>query len=124
MVSSKSESKFAMSFQYSMLFWIVIVLDIFVSLVLINALAGYFTSSSEMYHDPFILVISLFSPLNLLIDVIVVYKSRKSSDSIDIRLSWIKSLFGFLCGYTSFSGMYFLINSYRIQSVYNEQLSQ
>jgi hypothetical protein len=121
---SKSDLKYALSFKYSILFWLVVILDILVSLVLLNALIGYFLGSSEMYHHPLILFISFFSPFNILVDVMLVYNARKSPDSIDIRLSWIKSLFGFLGGYTSFSGLYFVINSFRMQTVYNAQLSQ
>ena len=113
-------SKYSMSFRYSLLFWLIIITDIGISIILVLGLFSYFNSSSENFHKPEVLFFTLLSPLNLLIDTVLVYFARKNPDIIDLRLSWIKGLAGFLGGYTSISGLYFLIISYQMHAVFNK----
>ena len=110
-----------MSFRHSYLFWFVIITDILVSILLIQGLVSYFDINSGNFHKPEVLFMTLFSPLNLLVDIVLVWSAGKTPDTIDLRLSWFKALTGFLGGFTSISGLYFLIISYDMHHVYNQR---
>ena len=107
-----SESKQnVISFYYSIKFYFVLLIDI-----IISSLFCLFVLSTMSYA-----YFGIINFLNLIIDVLLLNNRLKDRNNIDIRLVWIKCIFGFLGIFTILSGLYFGIISLTMQRVYNEE---
>ena len=59
--------------------------------------------------------------MNIIIDTLLVYNRLKNRNSIDIRLTWIKCVFGLLGFVTILSALYFFVINLKMGNAYNKQ---
>lgn len=99
-------------FHYSVFFYLVIIVDILVSLALGWAfLAVYFDVSSTGYQNLLALLWGLVLVGNFIIDILLLKGTRNSPQKINKNLCMIKCLAGFFGIFTIISSLYFLIIS-------------
>ena len=110
------------SFNYSIIFYLVTILDLIITFIF--GLAIFFMLSSGTFrgsHPIISLIFGIIWVVGFIIDVYLLSKARRSPHSIDINLCWIKSLFGFLGIFTLISGLYFLIISISMKRAYDAE---
>ena len=101
------------SFYYSVIFYIVTVLDLIITFIL--GIAAVFIVSSGASPGPQTIIFGIFWIIGFVMDIYMLNNARNSPHTIDINSCWIKSLFGFLGIFTIITGLYFLIISYNMK---------
>lgn len=98
------------SFNYSVIFYIIIILDI---LICIFIGWGFFDIAVAGQQDLKSLAIiwGIILLINLILDTVLLNNIRNSPHTIDMNVCWTKCMFGFLGIFTALSGLYFLIIS-------------
>ena len=150
---SKSNER---SFIYSKKFYVVLGSDVLLSFfIALGGIGSYIEITNQGYHSPIMLFLVSVSFINLILDGTLLIKSidpifeyilpykrwskfrvfrhhllsnkKKHPNVIDIRLCWLKCLFGLLGIFTILSGLYFIIisinmdNAYKARRVPNKQ---
>ena len=122
---SFSESKSTeRSFYYSGIFYIVLILDLFLSFLLgAFGVVGFSIETSKSIPNPsgllFAIYLVVVFSINIVIDLFLFTHKRKFPNSIDSKTCWIKCVFGFLGIVTVISGLYFLIISIKMRRADN-----
>jgi HJR/Mrr/RecB family endonuclease len=111
------------SFRYSNLFALVIYSDLLLCFIFcIGAIGSYLNVSSANYLNPTVLYFFLIYPANLILDLLLLKNKKTTSDSIDIRICWIKGLIGVAGILTIISGLYFIIISVNMDNAYKARM--
>jgi len=113
------------SFRYSKKFYGVIGLDLLISfLVALGGVGAYIDITNSGYRNPIFLILIPISLFNLILDGILLSNKREHPYLIDIRLCWLKCLFGFLGIFTIISGFYFAIISLNMNNAQRASATQ
>jgi len=119
-IESKGDER---SFYYSNIFYIVIILDFIISFLFgIVSFVVISNMTSSGYQNPVIFFFLIIYLINLILDVDIINKMKRSPHTIDIHSCWIKCLFGFLGIFTFISGLYFLIISISMKRAYDASI--
>ena len=111
------------SFRYSDLFVLITYSDLIFCFVLcIGAFESYLDISSVNYLKPVVLYFILIYPANFILDILLIKNQKKTPNSLDIKISWIKGLVGVLGFFTVISGAYFIIISVKMDSAYKARM--
>jgi hypothetical protein len=78
---------------------------------------SYIEITNQGYHNPIMLFLASVSFVNLILDGTLLSNKRKHPNLIDIRLCWLKCLFGCLGIFTILSFLYFGILSFTMKNV-------
>jgi len=108
------------SFNYSVIFYIVTVLDLIFTFIL--GLAAVSIVSSGTSPGPQTIIFGIIWLVGFTMDIYMLNKVRRTPHTIDINSCWIKSLFGFLGIFTIITGLYFLIISFNMQRTYDARI--
>lgn len=101
-----------MSFKYSILFYLVLIIDILISFIFgFVIISSYFSISNNDLQTSFSLFLGLIFLINFIIDLFFLSNKWKTPNTINLRLCWIKCIFGFIGIFTLISGLYFFIIS-------------
>ena len=105
------------SFIYSKKFYVVLGVDVLLSFfITIGGTGSYFDITNQGYHNPTFLFLVPISLVNLILDGIILSNKRKNPNLIDIRLCWLKCLFGCLGIFTILSFLYFGIIGFAMRN--------
>lgn len=108
------------SFKFSKLFYLVIIVDLILTVLFTWILGGELFSGKYPHSNLINSYCVIFLSINFVLDLVYIHTIWKPANRIDIRYCWIKGIAGLLGIFTIIPGLYFLIIAILMHRAYKK----